>query len=270
MSDSDKRFNFILKTLKAIFLVGLIVLVCILSYVLIFIAKTSSSVKLGVGDLAAILFGAASLALFIFSILIALWAAFFGWQTVQGIVRERVEAGMNKLETSINIKIKLLENELRGRVASVLGHLMGEVSIDPETLKPKDKDRLVEAVHMCEEGYEFLQKVRGPAEFMALNNLVFYSCLSGDQSRPDFLLNMGRLLKEKSQEKKSTNVLLTGCRAILQYSKDPQEKEAVRSILAGLSQSAASTRERKEARAHLASFPAPVSAAVLGSESAKS
>src|SRR6185295_8484163 len=65
-----------------------------------------------VGTLAALLFGAASIALFLFSFLAAI-LAIFGWQAIKDHIREKVDSDME-------VRIKELENKLEGRIASGL------------------------------------------------------------------------------------------------------------------------------------------------------
>ena len=227
------------------------IIFCLSSSYYFVVAARSSTVRLDMGDLSTVLFGATSLALVILSILMPLWATIFGRQAIQEIARKAVEA--------ITVeKIGGLESELRGRVASVLGYLVGEASINPDILEPRDRERLEQAVRHCQEGYDFLIKVGGPAMYMGLNNLVFYECLLKDAKRGEFLLEKGRSLKELSAEKEvgSNNVFMTGCRAILQYGQG-EEREKARKALTIIADTSHSERERREATAHLASFPGP-------------
>lgn len=224
------------------------------------------------GDLGTVLFGAASLALFMLSIFIAV-LAIFGWQTLQENLRksvenevgERIESLESKLQTKIEAldldlrsRIDLLENELRGRVFSILGLVIGETSIDPETFEPKNRDRLRDAVVNSQKGYEILQKVHGPAEYLALNNLVFYSCLVGDKSKASLILGKARLLRDVGQERDNKNLLLTYIRAIIEFGADQIEIAEARTIAqAILENPRSSEQERREAKQYLTSLSVP-------------
>jgi hypothetical protein len=205
-------------------------------------------------DLATLLFGATSIALFIFSMLIA-FLAIFGWRNLQEDIREKV-----RLEASERIKdlersrISPLENEAKGRVLTALGYLMGEMSINPKSLEVIDRERLSEAVRLCREAYEVLRQMEGPAEYMSLNNLVFYSSLSGDIHKT-VLLKQARDLKNVGQERRSTILLLTACRAILLYGEDNGERQDIFEILSLMKlREGISERERKEAERLLGLF----------------
>src|ERR1700758_1363741 len=79
------------------------------------------------GELATLLFGAASLALFIFSILIA-GVAIIGYETLREGARKDIEAAMRS-------RIDVLESELRGRVLSVIGFMIGTLHSTPDQLE---------------------------------------------------------------------------------------------------------------------------------------
>lgn len=205
------------------------------------------------GDLATTLFGAASVALFVFSILIALLAV-FGWKTLQSIIDEQVEKETSK-------RVRSLEFEIRGRVLSIQGHVIGEMSLPSDTLFPKDtynKDRLLEALDLCEQGYEYLKEVGGGASLLGLNNLVFYSCACGCEHKRSSLLKQANILKLAGQERNSADLLITSCRAILQYRGSEEEQTEAREILRALLNGAIpdiSEKQRKEASLYLTSFP---------------
>ena len=232
---------------------AVIILVSIASFYLSVKARKVTP-PVGSLELTQVLLATASLALFVFSILIAIFAAFFGWKTIQGIVNEMVASSMHS-------KVNLLESELRGRVISVMGHLIGEMSINQNSLEPLDKERLREAVSHCQQGYEYLKRVGGPAEFVGLNNLIYYSCISEDGKRKDFLLEQARSMKKECEAHDLTeaneNLLLTAYRAILQYSSSDDEKRRVRSVLREIAASSNSVRHRREAGIHLLRFPEP-------------
>lgn len=207
------------------------------------------------GDLMTVLFGASSLALFVLSLFIAV-LAIFGWQTLQENIRKSVEDSTKKItDNLVKDKIEPLENELRGRVLSILGFVIGETSIDPDTFEPKSRDRLRDAVINSQKGYNILQKVGGPAEYLALNNLVFYSALVGDKSKAKFVLDKARLLRDVGQKHDNQNLLLTYVRAVIEFGAEPGDIGEARTIAQGiLSNSRSSDQERREAKQYLASL----------------
>jgi len=246
--DDQKKANLFLT-------ISLIVLIWSLAFYALAHSRLGSFAN--VGEIATLLFGAASVALAVFSILIGV-LAFFGWQAIERQIRDRVSASTHSIELHTNKKIADLENELRGRAYSTLGYMIGEMNIEPGSLIPKDRERLEESVTNCRLGHELLQKVGGPMEYMGLNNLVFYSCAYGDNSNPALLLTQARKLKSAAQEHSgpgASNVLLTACRAILQYGTDPQEIKEAQDTLSRLASSRLPERLKSEARLYLTISP---------------
>ncbi|HEV3459645.1 MAG TPA: hypothetical protein VHG32_24095 [Thermoanaerobaculia bacterium] len=89
---------------------------------------------------------------------------------------------------------------------------------------------------------------------MALNNLVYYQSLIGDQSRGDFILEKARMLRKAGQEHDAPHLLLTYCKAVLSFSEDQEEIKQARKIAQAVAANALiSNRKRNEAR-YLASF----------------
>lgn len=200
-------------------------------------------------DLYNILLGTSSLALFVFSIFIAL-LAIVGWQAVKDIIKEKVDIATNS-------KVESLENEIRGRTLSILGYSLGEMSLAPKTLEIIDQERFSEAVSLCNKGYEFLSKVGGAAEFMALNNLVYYSFLYGDESMRGSLLDKARRLKKAGLEHNARNLQLTAYGVILRYGTDQAEIKEAKEMLIAIGRSQlAPEKQRKEAKRYLASSSA--------------
>lgn len=215
-----------------------------------------------IGELATLLFGATSIALFMFSIIITV-LAFFGWQEVTKRMRRvdeldsefrvtlsRLESDVRNqigafaetnqkrildLESAVREKLgafeKLdrerlgpLEDEMRGRVASALGYILGELSINRSTLEVYSSKRLNDAILYCQQAYDSLRKInKQGAEFLAINNLVYYLCAARDASRKDFILEQARRIKTAAQEHSATDLLLTASLAIILYG-EPREK----------------------------------------------
>lgn len=192
------------------------------------------------GDLATLLFGASSIALFIFSILMAL-VALIGWSEIQSRLK----------------RVDNLENQLNGRVLSTLGHLLGEMSVDRETfdVKDKERERLDEAITHCQNAYEILQGHGEKLEFMALNNLIYCLSLANESGRSDFLLEEARRTNKVAQKHRSNNLILTSSRAILQLSSDKEEKSRVRTSLRSIQESSlATSSQKREATVYLERF----------------
>ena len=247
-------------------------------------------------DLMTLLFGAASIALFVFSIFIAL-LAIFGWQSVLGAVREIAEKsaaeGVKKMETdrmkpleeswqavqrsfrdtideTIEKRImrlehdkietmvaarKRLEYEVRGRALNILGYFRGEMSLDSTTLEAKDdggKEGLAEAVQLCKQAYEYLKDLGEKEKYLALNNVVFYSCPLVDDSNRRQVVNDARLLRIAGELYGATNLLLTAGRAILRFGTDTTEKDEMRHTLGKLlTDQNISDKNKKEAGIYL-------------------
>lgn len=198
------------------------------------------------GDLATILFGAASISLFLFSMLLAV-GAIIGWQTLQSGLEGRVE----KITAE---KLKLLEAEMSGRIFSGQGFMIGELSWDRSAFKPTDPDRLAHSIELCRLGFKTLKKVGGGLELLGLNNLVFYLCLRGEEADKPFLLQGALRLKQAGQEQNLAHLLLTYCSVVARYGADSDEMRDALAIASHLAKSPIPEYQRKEASLYLASF----------------
>jgi hypothetical protein len=223
--------------------------------------EASASLKTipDMGSLFTALFGASSIALFILSLLVA-GLAIVGWQSVKEYIEERVEKTATdksrQLDQVIRDNTQALEKALRGRVATILGYTIGEMSLKPGSFEVQYNDRLSEAVEQCKEGYKFLKEVGGGAEYLGLNNLVFYTCLL-EEGRPkedeEWMLASARKLLVAGQEKRSNMLKLTACRVLLEHEASSDEKRRARNILEAIAsgRTPASIRETNEARFYL-------------------
>jgi hypothetical protein len=234
------------RAIASVFSIGVVVLIWSVSYHIVRHArpeKVSTS-----PELATLLFGASAIALFIFS-LVVVALALVGWKSLLIAVREEAT-------TTVKEELASMRNELRGRSLSILGYMLGEMNTRSDSLEPADKDGIAEAVRLCQQGYDFLKKLGGAPEFMSLNNLIYYSCVEGDRSRSDFILKSARRLMDAGQEHDVANLQLTACRAILQYGTDREERQRAHELLAELANKRnIPTRERREARFYMDSFP---------------
>jgi len=215
------------------------------------------------GTLVTVLFGASSIALFILSFLVAVVAT-LGWQSLKDHISKNVSDKIKAKTSLLDGEIRNLENELRGRVATVLGHVIGEMSLKTGSfdVDEDDKDRLEHVVGLCIEGDKYLQKVGGAAAMLGLNNRIFYSCVlhEGQQkSRTDenFMLRGAQRLFEAGAENDVPMLLLTACRVFLEYGETSEEKERARKMLRDLEArvSRISDREKKEAAFYLDKYP---------------
>jgi hypothetical protein len=171
-------------------------------------------------DLATIFFGASSVALIIFSVLLA-GAAIIEWQSVKETIKQATEAA-NRAADAASGRIGNLEKEIRGRVDSLMGLMLATVHSDPLALKQKEekKDYIAEAVYYCQQGYDRLEDVEGYGKYMALNNLLFYSCLLGKEAKREVFLEQSLRLRNVGHKFKAAAYLLTYCRVLLTYSND--------------------------------------------------
>jgi hypothetical protein len=210
--------------------------------------KTPGGGAVSLADQAAILFGASTITLVVVTLVLGV-VAVFGWQTIKDSVRREIEEGTRN-------RFDDLETHLHGRVLSVLGHILGTLSSEPNQLDATNPDRLSEAIWNCQKGYDQLKKIGGLPALMALNNLVYYSCIQEEKSKATFLLKQARELRDAGDEHDEPNLLLTFVRAVLQFGTDPKEIEEARGVAAALLMHKDLTaRQQKEATFYLASFP---------------
>lgn len=179
----------------------------------------------GPGDLSAILFASAQVCLFVVSILIAI-LTIVGWQAIEHKIQESVERKTTE-------RLAKLENEIRGRSLAILGYTIGETNVEPDFSGATNEARLREAIQYCDQAYTFLRGTELPAEFMALNNFLIYSCALAKRykSRRGYILECAHKLKNGAEEHDNQNLLLTYCHTILEFSLEPKEIEEASSIL---------------------------------------
>jgi hypothetical protein len=214
---------------------------------------------LKLADRATILFGAASTALFVLSI-VAGAVGLSGWislkRSIQKSLGDELSRKNQALESDLRKKLENLGKEMHGRIYSGLGFMIGEMSHEPGTFEVKDADRLRHSVKLCEQGYKLLREIGGPAEYMALNNLVHYSSMDRDELKRDLNIKRARELREAGQKHDAIELILTYCGAIVQYDGDfPEDLESARLLVSGiLKREVVSEGQRREARYYLASL----------------
>ena len=195
---------------------------------------------IGISDLAALLFGASSIAMFAVSFFIGI-VALLGW----GAVKEHIQ---DEVKISTSERLARLEREIRGRFLDGLGFVIGELCTSPDSLEPSDPDRLAICVAHCKQGYKVLRELGEKTEFLALNNLVYYTAILGDDGDREFLREQALKLRTKGQEHEVARLLLTYCRVIVGYSNDPQEKADALAVVRGLLKKGLAGREEREAK----------------------
>jgi uncharacterized protein (DUF1778 family) len=238
----------LLSSLQIVSLLGVIFLIWAWAYKIFIQACSIPIQNLDQGSFFTVLFGASSIALFILSLLVALFAI-LGWQSLKEHIKKRVKDAIQRRTTK-------LENELRGRVLTALGYAVGEMGLNPDSLIPNDKEKLAEAVALCRQALDFLKRVGGPAEITGLNNFVYYSCAlsaSGDRSNEKFMIEQAHRLRDVGQEHDVVRLQLTACRVFLQYGDNPQEKKDAQEILKNLAdrKDKISEGERREVNLYL-------------------
>jgi membrane protein implicated in regulation of membrane protease activity len=191
-------------------------------------------------DLTAILFGAAQVSLFVISILIG-FLTIVGWQAVERKISEAVEKVTKK-------RLANVENEARGRSFAIMGYVIGENSITPDYAGFTNEERLREAIRYCDQAYNFLKGTDLPAEFLALNNFLGYSCALGETARRGYILECARKLRKAAEEHASWNLQLTYARTVFKFSLEPQEiAEACSIVRDVLSNSQLNEKQKREA-----------------------
>ncbi len=207
-----------------------------------------------VGAFSTVIFGGASIAIILFSLLIG-GGALLGYQSLREIIKNDVEADTQK-------SVAKLEREMRGRIYLAVGLMTGTLYSDPTERKQseKNKDYLAEAVWYCREAYKTLRTQEGNVRFTALNNFVYYSCLfhDGEVANPameNYLLKKARILRDVSQERNFPDGSLTYCRAVLQFGKDAKEVGEAHDIAAALNVNGdLNDRQRKETTFYVVSL----------------
>jgi len=220
-------------------------------------------------ELATIFFGASSLGLIMFSLLLAA-AAIIEWQSVKGEVKKVTEAAEASLErvtqaTQLNeqrvsaldarmeARNSEIEKELRGRVDAVMGAMIGVLHSRPDedTQDEERRDYVAEAVHHIRAGYDRLKELEGRGRYMALNNLVYFTCLLGDVADRDEMVKHGRDLLDVGRQYRhlpsAAPYLMTYCRVVFVYISDRDEIEQALAIAQELLERGLTKLQRKEA-----------------------
>jgi uncharacterized membrane protein len=219
---------------RILFSTGVIALIWLLALVIVVLIAPTVTQATAVdapktfSDLATLLFGAASIALIILSLVLSL-LGIVGWSHIRQSIREDVEkasseanrdlkeesAKVNKQVRDEAVKdiqdlkedIGRLDAEMRGRNLTLFGYMLGKMALKPD--KPEldhDKAELLrDAVDTCQSAFDLLERTGGPAEFLALNNLVFHASIYAS-TNPEAL--PGRRLQSKTWLLAKAQILL--------------------------------------------------------------
>jgi hypothetical protein len=202
------------------------------------------------GDFEALLFGASSVALIIFSVVIGI-IAFVGYDHLK---RDTVAV----VEEATKDKIDKLEKELRGRVSSSIGLMLGVIHATPEGQEEEDRlDYLAESIKHSEQAYASLKEIGSKAQYTALNNMIYYSCALGKTYHKELLLKKADELRIFSQDNRPDPFLeglITYCRAVSDLSEDSTEIERAYRIGQELLTEPLNERQRNEATIYVASL----------------
>jgi hypothetical protein len=145
-------------------------------------------------------------------------------------------------------------------MGATIGNLHAKVDLDVQS--DEDQTHLAEAVHHAQRGYERLKELPGNGKYMALNSIVYFSCLLRSQSKRDLLLTQGRELRDIGRKYEqlvySAPYLLTFCRVALVYSSDLNELEQALGIAQDVLEARHTRLQEKEATYLVASLSAKI------------
>jgi hypothetical protein len=241
---SDEEIGKFARCVRLTLAISFIIMIWIISFYFM-IAGFADMPRVHSSDLSAVISGTGTIALSIFSILIAV-AAIYGINSLDRKVRE-VARVLTKEQ------IARTEKELRGRSFAILGYLIGENSVKPDLSGSTDKERLKEAIYYSDRGYNILKETNLPAEYMALNNLLGYSCAlqAEEKQNPRRLLKEAKRLLDAAEDHAdspgATNLLLTYARTIYIFCDDKSEISKARELLSTIDETHLNSKERADA-----------------------
>lgn len=178
---------------------------------------------------AGVLLTAASLALFVFSSLIAI-AAIISWPGLKQHINLSVRE-------STDPKLKEIQSELRGRTYSNTGFALGELSLGKDTFQVERPALLDSAVESCWLGFLQLEEASDNPRLMALNNWLYFMTF---QSGPPQKLGRRAVLEYANElemigrKHDAPRLQLTYCRAVACYETDPSERDRAKALLRNL------------------------------------
>jgi hypothetical protein len=209
------------------------------------VRKVASSV-----DFESLLFGAASVALIIYSVVFAT-LGFFGYD----LLRRNAVADV---QAATNARFGKLEQELYGRFSLITGLILGIINESPEERTEEDRlSYLGESLQHSATAYEFLKEAGVKGQYTALNNLVYYSCALRRPQDKQFILERAEELRAFSQYNRPEPFwegLITYCRAVAEMSDDLAAMRQAHNIASGLLTERLNDRQRNEAALYAASL----------------
>lgn len=209
------------------------------------------------GDLIDLLFGAASISLFLVSFFVAL-LGIFGWQSIREFLRERVDAAVQVETKELSGRIDQLEAQSGGRLKAGLGAVFGMVAFDgpPYEREVVKQDLLDFAIANAQLGYDELLTIpESQYRWTALNNLLYFK--SAKREDRDFVLANVEALRQyaaKAPLAQRQTYLLTYCKAVLTFSSSGEKREEVRRLLEEISARPLETNAKREADHYLVSL----------------
>jgi hypothetical protein len=230
------------------FVLSAIVLVWVASYRLTLDLEMPS---VEVGDLMALLFGAASIALFVLSFFVGL-LGILGWQTLKSTIAETTDAAISR-------EVDRMSAELSGRLWAGMGYVLGRLARPEGAQVPNRGDLLEDAITRSRKAVETLATLPRAKEHhvAAMNNLAFYLACKGEQGDAAAARQLALHLQSDYGRTGNVGYILTYCKVLLTFPASGDDKKVLRETLLGLVKSTSTSEDQKqEARLYLASCPA--------------
>lgn len=203
------------------------------------------------GDIATLMFGAASVAMFVLSFLVAI-AAIFGWQGLRRAIDEKVAMAVKEVRVDV-------QQEIHARVYAGLALILGRICRTERSLSIERADLLDAAILNCRRSIKSFQELSALDEEsynIVRNNLAFYLALRGQPADSQYALGLGADLQEWALSYENHDATLTLCLATLRFSEDADQRTSALKTLEQIRDDpGASEHEKKEAEKILASFP---------------
>lgn len=184
-----------------------------------------NSLPPNLGDLTITLFGASSIGIIAFGLLFTI-AAIIEWQSLKKDTRREAE-----MAEVAERRITHLEKELRGRMHAVTGVALGSLHSNPlvEKQDPINRDYISEALYYSKQAYKTLKEIEGDSKYMALNNVLYFSCFLGNESQRDTFLAQARELKNIAEKYEESQYIapyiMTYCRVMLTFGAEADREE---------------------------------------------
>jgi hypothetical protein len=192
----------------------------------------------GIGDLASILFGASSLALFLLSFLVA-FMSLIGWSAIKEEIRRRVKQEVSRSSESISL-------EAYGQLHSGLGLIFGRLCRAPGKIEKEREDFLDFAIFHVRRSVGLFAEIHGRPYWAAKNNLAFYLALKGDWHDKEVALQLAQELRAEHFRVRRIDFLLTYCRVVTEFEDDEAQLRWVNHALLSLGDDPGAGPDQKE------------------------